>query len=127
MKIRLSQLRQIIAEEARRVARGDWSPEEWAAYNKEHDESSDKADKAAKEKVAARKPVPDQAVKYVIDNFYDKTDGPKKWYGKPSMRAAVVELLADQGIFDPSYDAVTGILTKLYAHPNYKTTGGATS
>ena len=127
MRIRLSQLRQIIAEEARRVARGDWSQEKWDAYNRELDEPSDE-DAAAK--AAARKPVPDQVVKYVVENYYDNNDG-SKWQGM-GMEAAVEKLLTLYGYKTPGkehvdftdLDQVKAVLLKDKRH---RRTGGVTS
>ena len=128
MRIRLSQLRQIIAEEARRVARGDWSQEKWDAYNKEHDESSDSG---AEEKAAARKPVPDQAVKYVVENYYDNTDGKGKWW-KMKMEDAVEKLLTSFGYNTPgrkdvSFEDLDQVKAVLRKDKRYFTTGGVTS
>jgi len=108
MKITLSQLKQIIKEEIQR--------------------SLNEVDE---EQAAERKPVPDQAVKYVVDNYYDKTDGKGKWW-KMSMEDAVEELLTSYGYKTPGkkhvdftdLDQVKAVLRK---DNRYKTTGGATS
>ena len=108
MKFKLSQLRQIIKEEIQR--------------------SLNEVDE---EQAAERKPVPDQAVKYVVDNYYDKTDGKGKWW-KMEMENAVEELLTSYGYKTPGkkhvdftdLDQVKAVLRK---DNRYKTTGGATS
>ena len=108
MKITLSQLKQIIKEEIQR--------------------SLNEVDE---EQAAERKPVPDQAVKHVVDNYYDKTDGKGKWW-KMSMEDAVEELLTSYGYKTPGkkhvdftdLDQVKAVLRK---DNRYKTTGGATS
>lgn len=127
MRIRLSQLRQIIAEEVRRrVARGDMLEEEWR--NKEEQYAAE--DKAAEEKDAARKPVPDSTVQYVVDNYYDRTDGPSKWQ-KMKMEDAVEELLMSYNYKTPGknhvdftdLDQVKAVLRK---DKRYKGIGGVT-
>jgi len=137
MKITLSQLKSIIKEEVRRSLNevdkdkpnrpGRFGPGQTAA-----DAEADSADDAKAAKAAVeRKPVPDQAVKYVVDNYYDKTDGKGKWW-KMSMDDAVEELLTSYGYKTPGkkhvdftdLDQVKAVLRK---DNRYKTTGGATS
>lgn len=116
MRIRLSQLRQIIAEAVaahavdahavvlgqRRHAKGDWTEEQWVKYNKEYNAAKDKAAEVAH---AARKPVPKNVVDHVILNYYDKVDGPEKWYPM-LMQTAVEELLTKFGYKTPGKEHV---------------------
>lgn len=108
MKIKLSQLRQIIKEEIQH--------------------SLDEVDE---EQAAERKPVPDQAVKYVVNNYYDKTDGKGKWWKMP-MEDAVEALLTSYGYKTPGKEHVDftdldQVKAVLRTDNRYKTTGGATS
>ena len=129
MKITLSQLKQIIKEEVRRSLNevDEDKPNRPSGFGAK----ADAEDAAHAKNAAERKPVPDRTVKYVVDNYYDKTDGKGKWWNM-SMDDAVEELLTSHGYHSPGkkhvdftdLDQVKAVLRK---DNRYKTTGGATT
>jgi len=128
MKLTITQLRRIIKEEVEEVAnkKEQNRPGRFGPKQTEADAERDAAEDAKE-----RKPVPDRAVKHVVDNYYDKTAGKGKWW-QMSMDDAVEELLTSYGYKTPGenhvdYTDLDQVKDVLRKDNRYKTTGGATS